>query len=67
MNLRYLLISILWALGACILYFVHVWSIKDQDMNDEFTKFKITYGSIKNWVLIILLCILSIAYFFKAL
>lgn len=65
MNLKNLVIAILFAIGALIYYRLHCWWLKDREKNDAFFKPNTKVYVFRSWFFFIVLIIMSIIYFVK--
>ncbi len=63
-NLMY---SVLFGLGSFAYYKIHKWWLNGRDENPVFFKPSTTFGTIKNWIIIIALAITSIVFLFKSI
>ncbi len=67
MDYWYLICSFSWFVSAFAFYKIHKLWYKDVTENDKLYKFQVKVGNLKNWMGIIILIIMGIVYFFKAI
>lgn len=67
MDYWYLICSFSWFVSAFAFYKIHKLWYKDVTENDKLYKFQVKVGDLKKWMGIIILIIMGIVYFFKAI
>lgn len=67
MNYRYLITSILVGIGAYLYYFLHKKWLNHVRDNVIFFKPDIKFKTVKDWIIIIFLIIVSIVFFLKSI
>lgn len=67
MDYLFLICSLSFFVSAFAFYKIHKLWHKDVTENNKSYKFQIQVGNFKNWTIIIMLIIMGIVYFFKAL
>jgi hypothetical protein len=67
MDYWYLICSFSWFMSAFVFYKIHKLWHKDVTEKNKLYRFQIKAGNFKHWIGIIMLIIIGISYFFKAI